>query len=81
MAEFKFSCPHCGQHIQCDERLCRRQVQCPACNHLIVVPLSPALESAQSQQTETGRTWDTFLPKAGPLGSPPGSTPPKPPSK
>lgn len=74
MAEFKFSCPHCSQHVQCDERLCRKQIQCPACQHLIVVPLSPALEAQGSPSVESGRTWDTFLPGARkPISPPPSS--------
>ena len=26
MSEFKFSCPHCDQHLQCDERVQRRSL-------------------------------------------------------
>jgi DNA-directed RNA polymerase subunit RPC12/RpoP len=57
MSEFKFSCPHCDRHIQCDDRYSGKQIQCPACNHLIVVPLAAGHNTVQS-----GRTWDTFLP-------------------
>jgi hypothetical protein len=65
MAEFKFSCPHCGQHIQCDERLSRKQVQCPACQVLIVVPLSPTMAAEEASSIQSGRTWETFPPVVG----------------
>ena len=48
MAAFKFSCPHCGQHISCDEPWSGRQIQCPACQNSLVVPhLQPSPAIAQ----------------------------------
>src|SRR5271170_8239015 len=41
MAEFKFSCPQCGQHIACDTGYAGMQINCPTCQQLIVVPQSP----------------------------------------
>jgi outer membrane lipoprotein-sorting protein/DNA-directed RNA polymerase subunit RPC12/RpoP len=41
MAEFKFSCPQCGQHIQCDTGYAGAQINCPSCNQSIVVPPAP----------------------------------------
>ena len=43
MADLKFSCPHCGQHISCDELWSGHQIPCPACQQSFVVPglLSP----------------------------------------
>ena len=38
MSEFKFSCPQCGQHIQCDTLWSGRQINCPACQQPLVVP-------------------------------------------
>ena len=38
MADFTFSCPHCAQHIQCDTVYAGTQINCPACQQLIVVP-------------------------------------------
>ena len=38
MAEFKFFCPQCGQHIQCDTGYAGRQINCPVCQQAIVVP-------------------------------------------
>jgi hypothetical protein len=42
MAEMTFSCPGCGQHIQCDELWGGHQIQCPACQAEIVVPPAPS---------------------------------------
>ena len=38
MAEFKFSCPHCGQSIQCDERWSGQRLPCPGCHTTMIVP-------------------------------------------
>jgi DNA-directed RNA polymerase subunit RPC12/RpoP len=60
MREFKFSCPHCEQHLQCDEQLSGRQFQCPNCNHLIRVPHIPGRTAEYNP--ESGMTWATFVP-------------------
>jgi DNA-directed RNA polymerase subunit RPC12/RpoP len=62
MSEFKFSCPHCEQHLQCDEQLSGRQIQCPKCNHLIKVPPVPGHTADYTPQS--GLTWNTFIPGA-----------------
>ena len=41
MAEFKFLCPQCGQHIQCGTNYSGKQINCPVCQQVIVVPPSP----------------------------------------
>jgi len=38
MSEFKFSCPHCNQHIQCDESYGGAPLQCPSCHTEIRIP-------------------------------------------
>jgi DNA-directed RNA polymerase subunit RPC12/RpoP len=38
MADMKFPCPQCGQHISCGETWAGRQIECPACHNRIVVP-------------------------------------------
>ena len=38
MNEFKFSCPHCGQHILCDTQWSGREINCPACQQALIVP-------------------------------------------
>ena len=59
MNEFKFSCPHCEQHLQCDEQLSGRQIQCPNCNHLIKIPPVPGHTADYTPQS--GLTWNTFI--------------------
>jgi hypothetical protein len=75
MSDFKFSCPHCEQHLQCDERLGGRQIQCPACHHLIAIPLSPAQQAQGKQAVESGQTWNTYVPRTP---KPKDPQPPKP---
>jgi hypothetical protein len=41
MAEFKFFCPQCGQHILCDTGHSGMQINCPVCQQSIVVPRAP----------------------------------------
>ena len=38
MAEMKFSCPQCGQHIGYNEGWAGHQIECPACQSAIIVP-------------------------------------------
>jgi len=38
MADMKFSCPQCGQHIGYSEAWAGFQIECPACHSSIVVP-------------------------------------------
>ena len=42
MADMKFSCPQCGQHISCDELWSGHQIQCPACQNTLTVPQAHA---------------------------------------
>jgi hypothetical protein len=37
-AEFKFSCPACGQHIRCEQSYAGKEINCPACHQLFRVP-------------------------------------------
>ena len=39
MSEFKFSCPHCDRHIQCDEQWSGREVVCPSCSGSMTIPI------------------------------------------
>jgi hypothetical protein len=48
MAEFKFSCPLCNQHIQCDTGYAGMQINCPSCNQAIIVPHSAAAPPASA---------------------------------
>ena len=42
MADFKFSCPHCGISVECDELWCGREIQCPSCQKELAAPQNPA---------------------------------------
>ena len=64
MSEFKFSCPHCDQHLQCTDRMSGKQIQCPACHHLIVIPASPQAQAQGNYAPESGKTWVTFIPRS-----------------
>lgn len=46
MSEYKFSCPHCGQHISHDETCFGQSIHCPACQQIIVVPSIAAAPAA-----------------------------------
>lgn len=62
MSQFKFSCPQCQQHLQCDEQFAGREIQCPDCHHLIRIPPVPGKTAQYSP--ESGKTWATFVPLA-----------------
>jgi len=51
MAEIKFSCPQCGQHISCDEPWAGHPIDCPVCHSNIVVPQVPAPSAAPVSAT------------------------------
>ena len=70
MSDFKFSCPHCDQHLQCDDRLIGKQIQCPSCQHLIKIPTPPG-QTAQFS-AESGKTWATFVAPQPPKKDKPG---------
>jgi len=59
MSQFKFSCPHCQQHLQCEEQLSGRQIQCPNCHVLIRIPPVPG--HTADYKPESGKTWATFV--------------------
>ena len=46
MSEFKFSCPDCGQRIAATDEYVGYQINCPACQSLIVVPGNPDVKSS-----------------------------------
>jgi hypothetical protein len=82
MSDFKFSCPHCDQHLQCDEQFAGRQIQCPKCDHLIRIPPVPGKTALY--QAESGLTWNTFVaagPKRAKRFAPGPDQPPAPPAE
>jgi hypothetical protein len=42
MADIKFACPHCSQHITCDELWGGHQLDCPVCKNPLTVPAMAA---------------------------------------
>jgi hypothetical protein len=38
MSQLKFNCSHCEQRLECDEQFAGRQITCPACQGLTLVP-------------------------------------------
>lgn len=42
MADIKISCPHCNQHITCDELWGGHELQCPSCQGTLTVPARAA---------------------------------------
>lgn len=46
MAEFKFSCPQCGQHLSGNEHWSGHQIQCPTCATTLTVPQDPSPPAA-----------------------------------
>jgi len=41
MRDLKFACPHCEQHIQCEDNLSEQTIACPACGRTVPVPKLP----------------------------------------
>ena len=52
MKELKFTCPSCGQHIQCDWKHAGENVPCPGCATLIRVPQEGNVTDAPSPPPE-----------------------------
>ena len=59
MSELKFNCPHCDQHLKCDDQFSGREIQCPGCNVLIRIPAAPG--QTANYQPEVGQTWATHV--------------------
>jgi hypothetical protein len=41
MRDLKFACPHCEQHIKCDDTMTGQSIPCPACGQSVTVPALP----------------------------------------
>jgi hypothetical protein len=61
--EFKFHCWQCEQPLSCEAQFAGRQIQCPACQHLIRIPNPPPGMGFTRVEPESGRTWDTYMAK------------------
>src|SRR6266567_512838 len=47
MADIKFACPNCNQHITCDELWGGHQLECPGCKSPLMVPANAPPEPAE----------------------------------
>ncbi len=41
MRDLKFACPHCEQHIKCEDNVAGQTIACPACGREVTVPKMP----------------------------------------
>ena len=65
MNEFKFSCPHCGQHILRDLLSSGREINCPACQKPLIVPaLAPPGAAVAELMPATSTTAAGSMPGA-----------------
>src|SRR5512139_319363 len=55
MADMKFSCPECGQHIAYGEAWAGRKIQCPTCHSEIVVPQSHPVPVSTGAMPESAK--------------------------
>ena len=70
MSNFKFFCPSCGQHVECDAGYALRRVNCPACRQLIQVPPAQPAMAAPPPIAPPSLCQPTPVP-SGPLGATP----------
>lgn len=52
MSDLRFTCPACGQHVQCDLAHAGENIPCPSCAQLIRVPQSGAVVTAKPPAAE-----------------------------
>jgi phage FluMu protein Com len=60
MNQIKFKCSHCDQKLASDEQYSGREISCPACHGLTVVPAipgKPAPVLQKSGMTFVPETW------------------------
>jgi len=70
MTEIEMDCPHCGQHIQCDEGYRGMQINCPTCKQLFLIPTvqnNPPTLALERPPPHTQRTFIAkfYSPKKG----------------
>src|SRR5450432_792604 len=56
MSEFKFACPVCGQHMQCDSSQGGTVMECPTCFQKITAPHAPASDEQKFIITGTKKS-------------------------
>lgn len=76
MSEFKYACPVCGQHIQCDSAQAGAAMDCPTCFQKITVPQAPGTAAHKFILTGTSvRKRRIPPPAAGGAAHPPVTAP------
>ena len=55
MASFKFSCPHCGKHVEAEEEWEGMEAECPHCGKIIVIHKKKKLQN-QPQKIPSNET-------------------------
>jgi DNA-directed RNA polymerase subunit RPC12/RpoP len=63
MSNLKFACQHCGQRLRCDERHAGRQIVCPRCGHLVVIPAASTASLAGAAGALPGDSRATIEPQ------------------
>jgi DNA-directed RNA polymerase subunit RPC12/RpoP len=71
MSDFKFACPQCGQRLRCDDRHAGRQILCPKCQHLILIPAPSTASFARALGILAGDSRATLAPHLTISPSPP----------
>jgi len=79
MRDLKFACPHCEQHIKCDDSVAGQTIPCPACGEPVIVPAMP---DEHHLRIATGKvpipTHAHGAPRAADVAAFQGQPPPKP---
>lgn len=65
MADIKFACPSCHQHITCDELWCGQEIACPICQAPLTVPPKPAPKPV-ARTTASAHSGSSLVPKPPP---------------
>jgi phage FluMu protein Com len=56
MTEIEIDCPHCSQHIQCDEGYRGMEINCPTCKQLFLIPIDDNPAAASIIRPQQPRT-------------------------
>ncbi|HZR21759.1 MAG TPA: DUF4190 domain-containing protein [Verrucomicrobiae bacterium] len=70
MAQYKFSCPACGQHFAGDFGYCGLQMTCPACQNQFIVPSPGTSAPVASATAPRAQRTTVALPAKLPLRPP-----------
>jgi uncharacterized protein DUF4190 len=70
MAQYKFSCPACGQHFAGDFGYCGLQMTCPACQNQFTVPSPGSSAPVASATAPRAQRTTVALPAKLPLRPP-----------